>query len=116
MENLIIKKLNKNYGKRKIKVYQNKKLYGEISEWFHWICIDPIIKERSGEYFNEKMKILRKIAMENLWWLLHSDSEEEIWKETCDKWNEGHIIGTTGKESAFFPGEYEIALNSINNI
>lgn len=63
--------------------------------------------------------------MENLWWLLHSDNperylelgytEEEVWKEACDKWDKGHIMGTDGTMSAFFPGEYEVALNSINN-
>ena len=65
---------------------------------------------------------LRKIAMENLWWLLHTDNldeddtEEEAWKEKMDRWNRGIMMDSPIlNESLFFPGEYEIALNSINN-
>ena len=110
-----IKKLNKTYGKRRIKVFDGKKLVGEISEFWHWISFSN----------PENHDILRRIAMENLWWLLHTDNlnedvtEEEAWKEKVDKWNQGRIYGTTGlgnePTSNFFPGEYEIALNSINN-
>ena len=60
--------------------------------------------------------------MENLWWLLHTDNlyegvtEEEAWKENCDHWNKGRGIElSTDVDSLFFPGEYKIALNSINN-
>ena len=111
---LTIKKLHKKYGKRKIQVFDEKKMIGEISEFWHWISITN----------NEYHKELRKIAMENLWWLLHSDNldededEFEAWKEKCDKWNSGFIIGVPENKipsSNFFPGEYEIALNSINN-
>ena len=43
---------------------------------------------------------------------------EEAWKEKCDYWNKGRIYGVPLDEqptSNFRPGEYEIALNSINN-
>jgi len=55
---------------------------------------------------------------------LHSDhineeyTEEEAWKEKCDRWNRGVMYGVSVDEqptSNFRPGEYEIALNSINN-
>ncbi len=107
---IIIKKLNKKYGKRKIQVYDGKKLLGEITECWHWICISN----------HENHEILRKIAMENLWWLLHSDeideyyTELEAWEEKIERWDKGHSYGADN-ESLFFPGEKEIALNSINN-
>ena len=74
---ITIKKLNKKYGKRKIQVFEDKKMLGEITEFWHWICLS------NQEYYD----ILRKVAIENLWWLLHSDhineeyTEEEAWKE-----------------------------------
>ena len=119
-----IKKLNKTYGKRKIQVYHGKKLYGEITECWHWICLDPKMKERSGEEFNKKCEMLRKIAMENLWWLLHSDhinedyTELEAWEEKINKWNQSKIPGPVDKNSkSLFTSneEKEIALNSIYN-
>ena len=107
MYNLTIKKLHKSYGKRKIQVYQGKKLYGEITEFWHWICLDLKMKERSGEEFDKKHEILRKIAMENLWWLLHSDNigedytELEAWEEKIERWDKGHSYGADNK-SLFF--------------
>ena len=68
----------------------------------------------------ENHEILRKIAMENLWWLLHSDNigedctELEAWEEKIERWDKGHSYCADNK-SLFFPGEKEIALNSINN-
>lgn len=113
---LTIKKLNKTYGKRKIKVYDGKEFFGTIEEFFHWISI---LNVHNDEESHAK---LRKIAMENLWWLLHSDhinedyTEEEAWKEKCDHWNKGRGSELSYEvDSLFFPGEYEIALNSINN-
>lgn len=117
---LTIKKLHKKYGKRKIQVYEGKKLFGEITEFWNWISLDP--KERgTDEITLENCMKLRKIAMENLWWLLHTDNldewvtEEEAWKEKVDRWNKGRMNGVSSLDTLFFPGEYEIALNSINN-
>lgn len=107
---ITIKKLNKKYGKRKIQVFEDNKKLGEITEFWNWICIP-----------RENHEVLRKIAMENLWWLLHSDNinedytEEEAWKEKMDSWNRGRMMGGSSLDSLFFTGEYEIALNSINN-
>lgn len=125
-EQLIIKKLHKAYGKRKIQVYQGRKLYGEISEFWHWISIDPKMKEREGELFDRKYTILRRIAMENLWWLLHSDkigddyTEQEAWEEKINRWDKGRIMGFsegnhTSTSNFISNEEKEIALNSINN-
>ena len=106
---ITIKKLHKTYGKRKIQVFENKKLLGEITEAWHWICIPK-----------ENHDLLRKIAMENLWWLLHTDNldedvtEQEAWEAKIERWDKGHSYGANN-ESLFFPGEKEIALNSINN-
>lgn len=118
---LVIKKLNKKYGKRKIQVYNGKKLFGEITEFCYWISLD-LKDRRTKEITLENCMKLRKIAMENLWWLLHTDNldedvtEEEAWKEKVDRWNKGHgFNGGPSIDSLFFPGEYEIALNSINN-
>ena len=119
-----IKKLHKTYGKRKIQVYQGKKLYGEISEFWHWICIDPKMKEHSGEEFNKKYDMLRNIAMENLWWLMHSDhinedyTELEAWEEKINGWDRGKILGPVDENpTSLFTSneEKEIALNSLYN-
>ena len=119
-----IKKLHKTYGKRKIQVYQSKKLYGEITEFLHWICIDPKMKVREGEEFDKKHEFLRKIAMENLWWLMHSDeinddnSELEAWEEKINRWNRGKVFGPVDENpTSLFTSneEKEIALNSIYN-
>ena len=104
-----IKKLHKTYGKRKIQVFDGKKMIGEIQECWGWLAIP-----------RENHDILRKIAIENLWWLLHSDNinedytELEAWEEKIERWDKGHSFGADN-ESLFFPGEKEIALNSINN-
>ena len=123
-----IKKLYKTYGKRKIQVYDGKKLFGTISNAWGWICIDPVEIGEGNDYknnvfsqvFKKNHDILRKIAMENLWWLLHTDelnedvTELEAWEEKIERWDKGHSYGANN-ESLFFPGEKEIALNSINN-
>lgn len=109
--NIIIKKLNKKYGKRKINVYNGKKFLGDITEFMYWISISN----------RENHELLRKIAMENLWWLLHDDeldediTEEDAWREKVNKWNNKGKLIAGNYISLFFPGEYQIALNSINN-
>ena len=104
-----IKKLHKTYGKRKIQVFDGKKMIGEIQEGWGGLAMP-----------RENHDILRKIAIKNLWWLLHSDhinedyTELEAWEEKIERWDKGHSYGANN-ESLFFPGEKEIALNSINN-
>ena len=48
------------------------------------------------------------------------DDEFEAWKEKCDKWNNpknspAYTPISDIVDTLFFEGEYEIALNSINN-
>ena len=122
MENLTIKKLHKTYGKRKIQVYHGKKLFGELGECWGWLYLDPKMKDRQGKEFEEKFNILRKIAMENLWWILHTDNinedytEYEAWEEKINRWDKGRIMGNSDETSLFLSKEEKkIALNSINN-
>lgn len=126
-----IKKLYKTYGKRKIQVYDGKKLFGTISNAWGWICIDPVERGEGNDYKNNEFSrvfkknhdILRKIAMENLWWLLHTDeldedvTELEAWEEKIKYWDRGRInMATANNKSAFYSDEErEIARNSINN-
>ena len=49
-----IKKLHKTYGKRKIQVFDGKKMIGEIQECWGWLAMS-----------RENHDILRKIAIEN---------------------------------------------------
>ena len=37
---ITIKKLNKNYGKRRIKVFDDKTYLGQITTWMDWICLE----------------------------------------------------------------------------
>ena len=37
---ITIKKLNKNYGKRRIKVFDEKTYLGQITTWMDWICME----------------------------------------------------------------------------
>ena len=87
-----------------------------------WICMEKNYSKSVVKTDDEIYKILRKIAMENLWWLLHTDNldedvtETEAWLEKCNKWNSGKMYGEYGNvDNLFFEGEYDIALKSIHN-
>jgi hypothetical protein len=123
-----IKKLYKTYGNRRIQVYDGKKLFGSISNAWGWICIDPVERGETNdiennEVFKKNHDILRKIAMENLWWLLHTDkldedvTELEAWEEKIEYWDRGRInMAPVNNKSVFYSDEErEIARNSINN-
>ena len=77
----IVKKLYKTYNKRKLQVYDNKKFLGEITVFHGWISISN----------RENHDILRKSAMENLWWLLGKDCNKETWVEDIDYWDKGKL-------------------------
>lgn len=120
---LTIKKQFKTYGKRRIRVYDGKKLFGTIGQAWNWIYIDPVDRGEGieSETFNKNHAILRKIAMENLWWLCHHDrkddyyTEQEMWESAIEHWDRGIVAYHSGNNSVFHEGEKEIALNSINN-
>ena len=108
MKDILIKRKNKSYDKRKLQVYDRKKLLGEVEIFHGWLSIQ-----------RENHDILRKAAMENLWWLLGKDCDEEEWKESIEYWDKGKRVYCVSvdklPDSMFFDGEKEIALNSINN-
>lgn len=114
-EGLTVKRMYKKYGKRKIQVYDGKKFLGEITEHWHWICLSN----------KENHDILRQVAMENLWWLLHNDKldedtdEYEAWCGKIAKWDSGRMYGVPVNElpnSLFNSFEEKlVAVNSINN-
>lgn len=108
---ITIKKINKKQGKRKINVYEDGKLLGYAFDAWGWLGVSNI----------EHHDIIRKVAMENLWWLLHSDhinedyTEQEAWEGKIDSWDHGRVTFRTSNTSVFHDNEKEIALNSINN-
>ena len=109
-----IKKLNKHYGKRRIKVFDDKTYLGQISTWMNWIWLEKNYSKSVIKTDDEIYKFLRKI--------LHTDkldedvTETEAWLEKCNKWNSGKMYGEYGNvDSLFFEDEYDIALKSIHN-
>ncbi len=108
---ITIKKINKRFKNRKIRVFDDNKKIGDIITWNGWFAFET----------NSHPNILRKVAIENLWWLLHSDkinkeyTELEAWQEKIEHFDNGKTPGVPKGESLFFEGEKEIALNSINN-
>ena len=109
--NIEIKLQNKSYDKRKISVTIDKKKY-YIEPCWGWYSVNTTDLEIRG--------ILRKIAIDNLYWLLGRDCDFEDWKHEIDKWDSGKGIYNTPIEkpsSIFFnTKEKETALNSFNNI
>ena len=64
-------------------------------------------------------KEIRKIVIENLYWLLGGDCDFYEWEKIIEDWNIGrHIFGTISNvKSLFFSNEEkESALNSFYNI
>ena len=107
-DNIIVKRKNKSYNKRKLQVYNGSKLLGEVETFNGWLSIQ-----------RENHEILRKVAIENLWWLLGKDCDKETWEDDVEYWDKGkRVYGVSIDklpDSMFFDGEKEIALNSINN-
>ena len=106
--NITVKKKYKSFDKRTLQVYNGSKFLGQVTVFHGWISLQK-----------ENHDILRKAAMENLWWLLGKDCDEETWKEDIEYWDKGkRVYGVPLDklpDSMFFDGEKEIALNSINN-
>ena len=109
---LTYKKCNKNPKNRKINFYNGKKLIASAIPWHGWYaCTMPIDKDTRKE--------IRKIIMENFYWLLGCDCDLYEWEKTIEDWNTGkHIYGvSTDISSLFFSNdEKESALNSFYNI
>lgn len=113
---LTVVKRNKTYKNRKLVIYDGKKQIAFVSPWAGWYGINlkvPISTINLGEGSE-----IRRLFMENLYWLLGHDCDFEDWMDSIEAWDKGkHIYGVpVGKlSSMFFEGEKEIALNSFNN-
>ena len=109
---LTFTKRNKTPKNRKINFYDGKKLIAATIPWHGWYaCTIPVNEDTRKE--------IRKIVMENLYWLLGCDCELYEWQKTVEDWNTGrHIYGTISDiKSLFFSNEEkESALNSFYNI
>ena len=109
---LTFEKHNKNPKKRKINVYNGKELISSAIPYHGWYaCTMP-----SDENIQKE---IRKIVIENLYWLLGCNCDLNEWENTIEYWNMGrHIFGTISNvKSLFFSDEEkESALNSFYNI
>lgn len=109
---LTFAKRNKTPKNRKINFYDKKKLIAAAIPWHGWYaCTMPVDEDTR--------KVIRKIVMENLYWLLGCDCDLCEWEKTIEDWNTGrHIYGvSTNISSLFFSDkEKESALNSFYNI
>ena len=107
---------NKTFKNRKLVIYDGKKQIASVTPWMGWYSINlkvPISFVDLGEGTE-----LRKIFMENLYWLLGRDCDLEEWTNSIEAWDKGkHIYGVPVDKltSMFFEGEKEIALNSFYN-
>ena len=97
---LTFKKRNKNPKKRKINVYNGRELIASAIPYNGWYaCTMPVDEDIRKE--------IRKIVIENLYWLLGCDCDLYEWEKTIEDWNIGrHIYGTISNvKSLFFSDE-----------
>ena len=109
---LTVVKRNKNPKKRRLAIYDGKKIITYVDRFWGWYAFT----ERLDIELHDKCRCL---VMENLYWLLGNDCEWGDWVESVDEWDNGrHIYNVPVNElppSMFFEGEKEIALNSFYN-
>lgn len=107
-----IKLMNKSYNKRKINIYDGKKLIVSLIPWHGWYAISVAEPELRG--------YARSVAMANLYWLLGKDCDFEAWNNLVNAWDVGkHVFGVPVDQltSMFFDEkEKTIAINSFYNI
>lgn len=105
-------KRNKNYKKRKLVFYQDKKMVCEVIPWWGWFSINQNLDI-------ETHKEIRNLTLNNLYWLLGHDCNYDEWKKDIDAWNQGkHLYGVpVDKLSSMFfnKEEMNLALNSFYN-
>lgn len=105
-----IKLMNKSYNKRKINVYDGKKLIIVIMPYCGWYSVSTSNKELRA--------IAREIALDNLYWLLGHDISFEDWIKHIEDWDNGKClygVPVDKLSSMFFnKTEKELALNSFN--
>ena len=105
-------KCNKNPKNRKINFYVGRKLIASAIPYHGWYAC-PMPADENIQ------KEIRKIVMENLYWLLGGDCDFYEWEKIIEDWNIGrHIFGTISNvKSLFFSNEEkESVLNSFYNI
>lgn len=104
----------KTYPKRRLYIYNDNKVIDALMPWWGWYThTNP--ESKWSEYGDG----IRKIAMENLYWLLGRDNDKEGWEELVELWDKGkHIAGPVYElpDSLFHSKEEKmIALNSFEN-
>lgn len=108
----LVKRLYKKYDKRVLLIKKNKKTIDRITPWWGWYC-------QSHRHNEETQTILRKLVIENLYWLLGQDCDKEEWENFIWRKHQGKLCGVCINDqpkSVFFSEEeYKTALNSINN-
>lgn len=117
MEYTVVRK-NKTYKNRKLVIYSGKKKICNVTPWMGWCCYDYYIKGMSKD--PEKHLEVRKVVMENLYWLLGQDCDKEAWIESVEAWNTGkHVYGVPVDQlQSMFNSEDErlTAIESFYNV
>lgn len=112
---LTVKKLNKTYSKRVLQIKKNKKVIDRITPFWGWYSHEMNIKN----YEESVIKQIRKLVIDNLYWLIGRDCDKEEWERFIWRKHQGILCGVCSNnkpESVFFnEEEYKTALNSINN-
>ena len=111
---LTIKKINKNYSKRRLQIKEGNKIIDVLTPFFGWYSHEKNIKK----YEESIIKEIRKLTIENLYWLLGRDCDFEDWNRSIEHWNKGKGVNglSAGAPSMFFSEEEkQTALNSFYN-
>lgn len=109
---LTVKKLNKNYSKRRLQIKDGNKVIDEITPFFGWYSHEKNIKK----YEESIIKEIRKLTVENLYWLLGRDCDFEDWTQFIEHRDNGRgVNGLSAEHSSMFfsDEEKQIALNSF---
>ena len=110
--NITCLKRNKDYKKRKLVFYDDKRKVCEIEPWMGFICFNKLPNEAEH-------KICRGIAMKNLYWLLGCDCGWEDWVKSIWRLEHGHGVNGVNidSESMFYSNfERDVAVNSFYNV
>ena len=99
----------KSYDKRTLVIYDGKKPIAYVRPFYDWFSLESVRHIPSSFHLD----LRRKYVMENLYWLIGRDCEEDEWIKRVNKWDTPDHV--TQMSSMFFEGEKEIALNSFNN-
>lgn len=72
---------NKTHGNRKLVIYEDEVKLVEVTRYNNWTCYSCDLK-------TSKHIEARKVVMDNLWWLLGDDCDEDTWKQSVEHWKE----------------------------